>query len=617
MSRRRELSSVTGSQTSPELALLSNESVAKLANNLTPSPAQIGTRRFNCQRLTLTPKPIVTTIISIVGWESLPAIGKSSQLAPTAESVHFHGHGLPITVVIPPFCFHDRARPAEAAVRLRPLLTASVLWSLLGVPVMAQVPGPDAAGKKLKPAELEPPPGTILQTGEMPIDLGTALTLAGVANPALQLARQRVTEALAIKQLAAAQLLPNLNVGTNYDLHLGPVQQSNGNILNVHRNSLYYGLGANAIAAGTVNVPGLNYNLNVGVSWYSYLIARQRITTTATAADAANNDTLLRVYVAYLDLLRGEGRQSIAARNRSDAAEIARITTEFANTGQGRKADADRATVELRRRDAELTQAEADTLIASARLCRLLNLDPSTRLKPIDGWVVPAPLVPDQMPLSELLVVALLQRPELATRRSEVQAALYELSLAKVLPFSPNVILGFSAGEFGGGGIANTPVGPVQTSPRFGNFDGRTDLDVVVFWTFRNLGVGNIALTKAADSRVKQIRFREMETINTVRSQVAEAHALTASTFLQIDAAEKAVRASGEAFTQDQARIKGGQGLPLEVVDSMRLLARSRNDYLDTIIDYNRAQIQLWVSLGKPPANTLARPVPADLLPKP
>src|SRR5439155_5160050 len=116
--------------------------------------------------------------------------------------------------------------------------------------------------------------------------------------------------------------------------------------------------------------------------------------------------------------------------------------------------------VELRQRDAALTQAEADTLTASARLCQLLNLDPSTRLKPIDGWVVPTPLVPDPVTLPELIAIALMERPELAARRSETRTALYELSLAKVLPFSPNVILGYSAGGFGGGSnLVSSPPG--------------------------------------------------------------------------------------------------------------------------------------------------------------
>lgn len=510
----------------------------------------------------------------------------------------------------------------EVAVRRLWIRAVFGLLATGAASVLAQPPGEPLAKKPDK--ALEPAPATILGPGEIPIDLATALRLAGAENPELLLARARISEATAGRQFAAAQLLPNLNLGTGYDLHRGALQQSNGNILNVNRDALYYGLGSNVVGAGTVNIPGLNYNLNVGEAWYGYLVARQRVGVASAAADATRNDVLLRTFVAYLELLRGEGRRAIARNNREEAATVAQMTAAFAQAGQGRKADADRAAVELKRRDAELVQAEALVITASARLCQLLNLDPAARLKPIDGWVVPAPIVPDPISVSELLAIALMQRPELASRRAEVQATLYELSLAKVLPFSPNVFLGFSAGGFGGGSnLVSTPPGFIGgdgqrvTGPRFGNFDGRTDFDVGVFWTFRNMGVGNVALVRAADSRMKQARFRELETLNLVRAQVVEAHTLVAATFLQIDLAEKAVRSGREAFTQDLARIKGGQGLPLEVLDSLRLLARSRYEYLDAIIDYNRAQVQLWVWLGRPPADVLARPVPPELVPPP
>lgn len=510
------------------------------------------------------------------------------------------------------------------SVALVPGLVCAALAQDPGTPDLPPPRKLTPTGKGSKQSQPEPPPGTILTDGQSPIDLGSALRLAGADNPELLLARQRVLEATAIKQLAAAQLLPNLNLGTNYDLHRGPLQQSNGNILQVNRDALYVGLGANAVGAGTVSIPGLFYNLNVGEAWYGYLATRQRVVTAEATAGAIENDVLLRVCLAYLELLRGEGRQAISHRNRDEAAEVARLTADYAETGQGRKADADRAAVELKRRDAEMTQAEGETLTASARLAQLLNLDPSTRLKPIDGWAVPAPVVPAPIPLPELLAIALLQRPELAARRSDVRAALYELSLAKVLPFAPNVILGFSAGGFGGGSnLVSTPPGFVSgdgtlvTAPRFSSLDGRTDFDVVVFWTFRNMGVGNLALLRAADSRTKQSRLRELEVLNQVRAQVAEFHGWVAARYLQIDTGEKAVRASHDAYTQDLTRIRGGQGLPLELVDSLRLLGRSRYEYLDAIIDYNRAQFQLWVALGKPPANCLARPVPAELVPPP
>lgn len=501
---------------------------------------------------------------------------------------------------------------------------------LLGVAVPSVIvaqppaPKPNQTDSQVRVPLPGPPPKTILKPEESLIDLGSALKLAGVENPELLLARARVAQAVAERQLAVAQLLPDLNLGTNFDTHNGALQQARGNILEVNRSAMYFGLGANAVAAGTVNIPGLYYNMNVGEAWFRFLISRQRVRTSEYNTEATRNDVLLRTCLAYLDLLSADGRRSIAAKNREQAAEVARLTAEFANAQQGREADARRARVELERRDIEFTQTEGDTLSASAKLCQILNLDPSTRLKPIDGWVVPSPIVPDPIPLPELIAIAMLQRPELAARRSEVRTALYELSLAKVLPFAPNMILGYSAGGFGGGsnlisqpgGFVNGS-GQVVEAPRFGDFAGRSDLDVAVFWTFKNMGVGNWAMVRIADSRAKQSQFREIETLNQVRAEVAEAHARVASRYLQIESAEKAVRSGIDAFEEDMTRIKGGQGFPLELVDSLRILCRARYEYLDSIIGYNRAQFQLWVSLGRPPADALARPIPTDLVPSP
>ncbi len=89
-----------------------------------------------------------------------------------------------------------------------------------------------------------------------PIDLTTALNLAGVQNPELNIARTRILEAAAMRQLAAAYFLPSINPGMNYDSHTGNLQQSDGNILSVNRSAVYVGAGANAVGSGTVNNPG-------------------------------------------------------------------------------------------------------------------------------------------------------------------------------------------------------------------------------------------------------------------------------------------------------------------------------------------------------------------------
>jgi outer membrane protein TolC len=473
--------------------------------------------------------------------------------------------------------------------------------------------GPTALKPAPAPQAAAAQPGCPAAT---PIDLPAALKLAGVENPEILIARTRVVEAAALRQLAAAQILPSLTLGLNYDAHTGPLMQSSGNILKVNRSALYLGAGANAVAAGTVNIPGVVYNLNVSDAIFGALVTRQLVERARLTSLAVRDDVLRRVAVAYAELLSATGRRSIALQTRDEAAEVARVTAAFAAAGEVAQADADRAATERDRRQSDLSEADAEVLIASARLAELLALDRGVRLHAVEDRVVPTPVVPEQIPLSQLLAIALMQRPELAEKRAAVRQALLSLGGAKLLPFSPNVIVGFSAGTFGGGsGLISGPSAPnfgVSPQPRFGDFGPRNDFDAVLYWTLQNLGVGNLALVKAARSRVGLAELDRLQVLNRVRREVADSYVRAHARFAQIAATEAAVRAGARAFRQDFRRIQGGVGRPIELLASLRLLAQSRYDYLNAIVRYNEAQIELYVALGQPPADVLARPVPTD-----
>jgi outer membrane protein TolC len=455
-----------------------------------------------------------------------------------------------------------------------------------------------------------PTPPSILARELQPIDLATALRLANVQNPELNLARQRILEAAALRQLAAAYFLPSINPGMNYDTHTGVLQQSNGNILSVNRSAVYVGAGSNAVAAGTVSIPGVYSAGNLGYGLYAYLASKQVVRQREFETVAVRNQMLLQVAVAYSELLRGEGRRAANIQARDEAREIARLTGEYARTGQGRVADANRAATELARWEAQIQAAEAELLTASARLCQLVNLDPSIRLHPTDAVVVPQPIVPDPMPLAELIALGLLRRPELAAQRAAIEAALLNLGGARILPFSPNYLLGFSAGGFGGGSNLVRPI--------FGGFGGREDLDVVTYWTIQNLGLGNVALIKLASARLRVNQFQQVEVLNMVRAEVAEAYARIHARYAQIGTYEDAVRSGYMAFHEDldRTRLVGVDRprdiLPIELLNSFRLLAGARLDYLDAIVDYNESQFAMYVALGQPPADALAHPVPAE-----
>jgi outer membrane protein TolC len=443
-----------------------------------------------------------------------------------------------------------------------------------------------------------------------PIDLTTALNLAGVQNPELNIARTRILEAAAMRQLAAAYFLPSINPGMNYDSHTGNLQQSDGNILSLNRSAVYVGAGANAVGSGTVTVPGVFLAENIGQGIFMYLAARQTVRQREFQTIAVRNQMFLQVAWAYSELLRAEGRHAAQLQAREEARLIAKLTADYARTGQGREADANRAATRLARREADIQAAEGEVLAASANLCRLLNLDPSIRLHPTDAFVVPFPIVPDPMPVAELIALGLLNRPELAAQRAAIQAALMNLYGAKILPFSPTTLIGFSAGGYAGGSNLVRPI--------FSGMGGRTDLDAIMYWTIQNLGLGNVALIHLADAQLQMTKFQQIEILNRVRADVAEAYARTHARYAQIGAYEDAVRSGYLAYHEDLERtmLMGSNRprdvLPIELLNSFDLLANGRVEYVDAIIDYNKAQFAMYVALGQPPASSLAHPVPVD-----
>src|SRR5262245_41849801 len=76
-----------------------------------------------------------------------------------------------------------------------------------------------------------------------PINLATALRLAATSNLDIAQARAAVDQARAARQRALSQALPNFGLGSAWNSHEGRIQQTNGNIENFNRDSLFVGGG--------------------------------------------------------------------------------------------------------------------------------------------------------------------------------------------------------------------------------------------------------------------------------------------------------------------------------------------------------------------------------------
>jgi outer membrane protein TolC len=482
-------------------------------------------------------------------------------------------------------------------------------WSSRDVgPAPSLVPGPspvalasgrtsDESVKRVADDELKAtvpaPPVIPPAAGEYPLDLATALKLADVANPTIGRARTVILEALAGQLAARTLLLPSLNSGGNYHGQNGALQRPTGKIELISEQSLYLGAGAGAVGSGTPAIPGVSILTPLTDAWFEPLAAHQRVDASRSLARATENDILMDVAVLHLELIRHFTLLETDRLSEFQAFQIVQAISEFAITGQGRQADFDRAKAQWRYRRADVQKAEEGVGIATARLARRLNLDPSVQLRPVGGPLVPLDLVALDTSPEQLIQVAIRLRPELAARGAEIGEAEARVKQEIGRPLLPTLWLGFSGGGFGGGSNLNPPL--------VGRFAGRTDFDVRLYWTLLNFGAGNMALIRQREAEVGQAVAERARTLNRVRSEVIAAQADARAARHQIDVARQELRTSHAGFHEDLPRIRNNLGRPIEVINSLNLLAGSRTNLIDALVRYDQAQFRLWVALGSPP----------------
>jgi outer membrane protein TolC len=447
-------------------------------------------------------------------------------------------------------------------------------------------------------------PGAPLVPGQaiLPIDLPAALRLAGARDLDIAIARQRVAEALGELQLARSAWLPSLFFGPNWIRHDGTAQIVEGPVRHISKSSLFMGgtlaLGNGVTgpipAGGPAPLGSLTSVLRLSDAIFQPLAARQEVQASRAAVASASNDALLGLSEAYFDLQVAAGRLAIAREAAAHAEALSEITGSFSRTGAGLEADHRRSLVERDLRRRQVAEAVGELEMASAEVIRRTRLDPRLIVAPVEPPEAIVRLVPEGCLADDLITTALLNRPELAEQREVVEATLVRLRQARLRPFIPSVALRYSAGGFGGGPNAF-----------FGDFDGRQDADVNLFWELQGLGVADAAYAKMADARNKAERLRVFQFQDRVASEVVRADKMRLAASRQIEQAGRAVPDAIASLELNFDNIRRGTGLPgatrpIEVLQPIQALANARQEYLDSVISYNRAQFRLFHALGRP-----------------
>lgn len=494
-----------------------------------------------------------------------------------------------------------------------------LLFAVVTPAAAAQPPLPNPFGPPETPLPAKGPgPGPrnlygALEPTAYPIDLPTVLMLAGANNPTVGIARARAKEAVARFDKAKLQWVPTLAFGPSFYYHEGIDQNRRGDIFDASRG--YFALGV-----------GPQWRFDLGDALYGPLVARRVVRAEEARSVAAGNNVQLDAAAAYLDLLEAHGLLAVNARTLFRAEQMLTAAEAGAKAGVNKTpADVNRAATEvnLRRQEALVLRARAGA--ASARLARLLLLDPAVELRPVEVAVVPVILVPAENTMAQLIDTAVKARPEMTAALAELEAATAVVQQAKHAPLLPRVQLDFIGGgmQAGRGLIKPAPAGSVYG---WSEFRGQYNANAALVWQLDALGAGNAATLRQRRAVYEAAQYRVAEVRAAVSAEVAEAARTGAARFDALGAAEEAVREAtemGKRFRDVAFGVDGPkrQFDALEPLTGIQALNQARTQYLQTVIEFNRAQFRLFTALGQPAecglGTGVAQPLPIPAVPPP
>src|SRR2546425_7900553 len=194
------------------------------------------------------------------------------------------------------------------------------------------------------------------------IDLPSALRLAGAQNLDIQLAREKLAEAYAAEESAMERFFPWLAPGVTYRRHDNLIQNTEGVIEEVHKQS--YAPGGTVVA-----------QTDIGDAIFKSLEAHQLTKAARHGLDVQEQETILAAAHGYFDLAAAHEAVGVAREALRASTDYAAEIDRAVNAGIAFKGDALRVKVQQQRDEIALRRAEGKGRLASPEVVQGFDLD--------------------------------------------------------------------------------------------------------------------------------------------------------------------------------------------------------------------------------------------------
>jgi len=242
------------------------------------------------------------------------------------------------------------------------------------------------------------------------VDLPAVVRVAAARSIDIQQARERVQAARGRYESSVEAVLPVIAPALTYQHLEGANQNASGTLVFTNFNNL--------LPAIT-----LQWIVNPGRIYYDILASKRRLAASDEQEQSTELETIRTAAVQYYDLMLAQARVAVARKAAGEAEEALRLTRLRVRAGTGLAADEMRARAFLAGRRQDLILAVNNFYQASLALTVTLRLDPLVTLVPSAAQIAQVTLVRDELPVDELLAMAIVYRPDLQAARTLLAAA--------------------------------------------------------------------------------------------------------------------------------------------------------------------------------------------------
>ncbi len=415
-----------------------------------------------------------------------------------------------------------------------------------------------------------------MPAGGVPINLDTVLRLSRDQSGPIALARERIQEALSEKSLADKRWLPDLFVGAGFYRHEGGIQDFDGQLLRSSFGSLFAG----------VELRG-TWDLREAV--FLKVEAARKVWQKQGELARLTSDNLVDAAGTYVDLLAARTADAVSRDMTKKLAELADRTRRIAKAEPTVQVEVARVETEMWAQQLISRKLREAANASQAKLVYLLGLDPSSDLVVVDPKLVPFNLVDVSMPAADMVGMALAQGPGI--QELEGLLGLLEHTRQKAHDhhrWLPALEVNLREGAFGAGPGSQM------------SWDQRFDLALHARWNLTELfTLKERRLLNQAKVQQAHISYQDLRAKLSLGVQEAREAVLAGRE--QIGLGDEHIKNALEAYrlSNERLRLNVKGTSPSEVLLSIRALAAAQLTHVNTIREYDKAQLRLLVFLGR------------------